>query len=115
MEGLHCPKRGDGQLIVSPGTKILNRLRSMCSVKKIYNISHIEPEFGILDLANQVRKFLECNVYETANDPELAANTTVSDATVQAYTSLEIPVPSQDIDDNNAYQLQQVHMTGGQE
>jgi len=110
---LQCPKRGDRQLIVSPGTKILIRLRSMCSVKKIYYISHIEAEFGILDLVNQVREFLECNVYETTNDPQSAAKRIVSDATVQAYTSLEIPVPSQDIDKNNVYQLQQVRTTGG--
>jgi len=84
----------------------------MCSVKKIYNISYIEAEFGILDLVNQVREFLERNVYETANDPQLAAKRIVSDATVQAYTSLEIPVPSQDVDDNNAYQLQHVRTTG---
>jgi len=85
----------------------------MCSVKKIYNISHIEAEFGISDLVNQVREFLECNIYETANDPQSAAKRMVLDTTVQAYTSLEIPVPSQDVDDNNAYQLQQVHTTGG--
>jgi len=63
VEGLQRPKRGDGQLIVSPGTKISIRLRSMWSVKKIYNISYIEAEFRISDLANQVREFLECNVY----------------------------------------------------
>jgi len=39
----------------------------------------------------------------------------VSDAIVQAYTSLEIPVPSQDVDETNAYQLQQVRTTGGKE
>ena len=72
---------------------------------KIYNISHIETEFGILDLINQVQEFLERNLYKTTNDPQSAAKRMVSDATVQAYTSLEIPVPSQDIDNNNAYQL----------
>jgi len=113
VEGLQRLKQGDGQLIVSPGMKILIRLRSMCSVKKIYNISHIEAEFRISDLANQVREFLERNIYKTTNDPELAANTTVSDATVQAYTSLEISVPSQGIDNNNTYQLQQVCTTVG--
>jgi len=64
VEGLQCPKQDDGQLIVSPGTKILIRLRSMWLVKKIYNISHIEAEFGISDLANQVWEFLEYNVYD---------------------------------------------------
>jgi len=74
----------------------------MWSVKKIYNISPIEAEFGVSDLVNQVREFLERNVYETANDPQSATKRMVSDATVQAYTSLEIPVPSQDVDNDNA-------------
>ena len=75
-------------------------------MKKIYNISHIEVEFGISDLVNPVREFLERNIYETANDPQSAAKRMVLDATMQAYTSLEIPVPSQDVDEHNAYQLQ---------
>jgi len=82
-------------------------------VKKIYNISHIEAEFRISDLVNRVREFWERNVYETANDPQSSAKRIVSDATVQAYTSLEIAVPSQDVDKNNTYQLQQIRMTGG--
>jgi len=84
----------------------------MCSVKKIYNISYIEAEFEVSDLANQVREFLKRNVYKTANDPQSATQTMVLDATVQAYISLDIPVPSQDVDNNNTYQLHQVRMTG---
>jgi len=85
----------------------------MCSVKEIYNISYIEAEFGISDLANQVREFSECNIYKAVNDPESGTNTIVLDTTMQVYTSLEIPVPSQDVADNNAYQLKQVCMTRG--
>jgi len=106
------PKQGDKQLIVTPGTKIFMRFRSKRSGKEIYNLPHIAAEFKISDLANQVREFLELNVYGTADDPRSAAETMISNATVEAYTSLEIPVPSQDVDDNNTYQLQQVRTTG---
>jgi hypothetical protein len=115
VEDAQRPKGGDKQLIVTPGTKIFMRLRSKRSGKEIYNIPHIAAEFKIPDLANQVREFLEVNVYETADDPQSAAETMISNATVEAYTSLEIPVPSQDVDDNNTYQLQRVRTTGCKE
>jgi len=54
-----CPKQGDKQLIITPGTEIFMRFRSRRSGKEIYNLPHIAAKFKISDLANQVRQFLE--------------------------------------------------------
>ena len=51
-------------------------------------------------------------MHGTADYPRSATETMIENAMVKAYASLEIPVPSQDIDDNNTYQLQQVRTTG---
>ena len=94
MKGVQCPKPGDKQLIVTPGTKIFMRLGSKRSGKEIYNIPYIAAGFKISHLANQVREFLKLNEYGTANDPQSAAETMISNPMVEAYTSQGIPCPS---------------------
>jgi len=54
VKGVQRPKRGDEQLIVTPGTKIFMRPRSMRLVKE----SYIEAEFEISDLASQVMRLM---------------------------------------------------------
>ncbi|KAF8415030.1 hypothetical protein EV426DRAFT_579132 [Tirmania nivea] len=42
--------------------------------------------------------------------PQSDAERILLNAEVQAYNAVEIPVPDQDVDDNNCYQLQHVHI-----
>ena len=58
------------------------------------------PEIGL-----HTQGFFETTVFGTSEDSESDAMELVRNMTVVAYTSLEVPVPDQDTDDINSYQL----------
>jgi len=108
-----CPKRKETRLIVSAGTKIYVTLQGKGTVQVVYNLVCVAEEFMIPELGDHIVQFFACNVCQAANDPESNAERILLYATVHAYNSLEIPVPDQDVDENNAYKLQHVRATRG--
>jgi len=75
------------------------------SIKKIYNIAHIVEAFMIPDLVRHVKHFLEWNVCQAGVDPQSDTERILLHATVEAYNSLKIPVPDQDVDADNTYKV----------
>jgi len=107
------PKRKETPLIVPAGTKIYVTLQGKGAVQVVYDLVLVAKEFMIPELGDHIVQFFACNVCQAANDPELDAERILLYATVQAYNSPEIPVPDQDVVDNNAYKLQHVQATRG--
>jgi len=95
------------------GTRIYVTLQGKGAIQVIYNLVCVAEEFMIPELGEHIVQFFACNVYQAANDPESDAESILLHATVQAYNSLEIPIPDQDVDKKNAYKLQDVRATRG--
>jgi len=87
-------------------------LRGKQSIKEIYNIAHIVEVFMIPDLVRHVKYFLEWNVCQAGADLQSDAERILLHATVEAYNSLEILVPDQDVDTDNIYKVQHLRITG---
>ena len=111
-DALGRPKRKTAQLLVPQGTKIHMTLGGKHSVKEVFNLCHLANEFMIPEIGLHTQVFFETNVFGTSEDSELDAKELLRNATVEAYTSLEVPVPDQDTDDINSYQLQKLRTTG---
>jgi len=107
------PKRKETRLIVPAGTKIYVTLQGKGAVQVVYDLVRVAEECMIPELRDHIVQFFACNVCQPANDPESDTERILLHATVQAYNSLEIPVPDQDMDENNAYKLQHVQATRG--
>jgi len=107
------PKRKEIRLILPSGTRIYITLQGKGAIQVIYNLVRVAEEFMILELGDHIVQFFACNVCQVANDPESDAESILLHATVQVYNSLEIPVPDQDVDENNTYKLQHVQATRG--
>jgi len=107
------PKRKETRLIVPSGARIYVILQGKGAIQVIYNLVRVAEEFMTPELGEHIVQFFACNVCQVAKDPELDAESILLPATVQAYNSLEIPVPDQDVDENNAYKLQHVRATRG--
>jgi len=112
MKGVLHPKRTNNVLIVKEGTRMFMTLRGKQSIKEIYNITHIVEAFIIPDLVRHVKHFLEWHVCQAGPDLLSDAERILLHATVEAYNSLEIPVPYQDVDADNTYKVQHLHVTG---
>jgi len=87
-------------------------LRGKQSIKETYNIAHIAEAFIIPDLVRHMKHFLEWNVCQAGADPLSDAERILLHATVEAYNSLEILVPDQDMDADNTYKVQHLRVTG---
>ena len=107
------PKLKETRLIVPSAARIYVTLQGKGSIQGIYNLVRLAEEFMILELGQHIVQFFACNVCQVANDPESDAESILLHATVQAYNSIEIPVPDQDVDENNAYKQQHVRATRG--
>ena len=107
------PKPKETPLIVSSGARIYVTLQWKGAIQVIYNLVCVAEEFMIPEIGEHIVKFFACNFCQAANDPESDAEGILLHAHVQAYNSLEIAVPDQDVDDNNAYKLQHVRATRG--
>jgi len=88
-------------------------LQGKGAIQVIYDLVRVAEEFMIPELGDHIVQFFTYNVCQAAKDPESDAERILLHATVQAYNSLEIPVPDQDVDENNAYKLQHVRATRG--
>jgi len=111
MKGVLHPKWTNNLLIVKEGTTTFMTLRGKQSIKEIYNITHIVEAFMIPDLVRHVKHFLECNDCQAGADPLSDAERMLLHATVEAYNSLEILVPDQDMDADNTYKVQYLRVT----
>ena len=105
------PKRKTAQLILPQGTKVHMRLGGKRSVKEVFNLCHLANEFMIPEIGLLTQGFFETSDVGTSEDLESDAKELLSNATMEAYTSLEVPVPDQDTDDINLYQLQKLWTT----
>jgi len=103
-----CPKHKEIRLIVPAGTKIYVTLQGKGAVQVVYDLVRVAEEFMIPELGDYIVQFFACNNCQAANDLESDAERILLDETVQAYNSLEIPGPDQDVDENNTYKLQHV-------
>ena len=111
-EVLGRPKRNIAQLLVPQGTKVHMTLGGKHSVEEVFNLYHLANEFMIPEIGLNTQVFFETNVFGTSEDLESDAKELLRNATVEAYTSLEVPVPDQDTDYINSYQLQKLQTTG---
>jgi len=107
------PKCKETQLIVPAGTKIYITLQEKGAIQVVYDLVCTAEEFIIPELGDHIVQVFACNVCQAANDPESDAERILLHATMQAYNSLEIPVPDRDVDENKAYKLQHVQPNRG--
>jgi len=112
VKGVLRPKRTNNVLIIKEGTRMFMTLRGKQSIKEIYNIVHIAEAFMIPDLARHMKHFLEWNACQAGVDQQSDAERILLHAMVEAYNSLEIPVPDQDVDADNTYKVQHLRITG---
>ena len=82
------------------------------SVQEVFNLRTLGNEFMIPEIGIHTRVFFETNDFGTSEHSESDANELLANAPVEAYTSLEVPVPDQDTDDLNSYQVQMLQTTG---
>ena len=106
------PKRKTAQLMVPQGAKVHMTLGGKHSVKEVFNLCHLANEFMIPEIGLHTQVFFETNVFSMSEHWESDAKELLANAAVEAYTSLEVPVPDQDTDDINSYQLQMLRTTG---
>ena len=97
------PKRKTAQLLVPQGTKVHMILGGKHSVKEVFNLCLLANEFMIPEIGLHTQVFFETNVFGTSKDSESDAKELLINATVEAYTSMEVPIPDQDTDDINPY------------
>jgi len=112
VKGVLRPKQTNNVLIVKDGTRMFMTLRGKQSIKEIYNLVHIAEAFMIPDLARHVKHFLEWNFCQAGVDPQSDGERILLHATVEAYNSLEIPVPDQDVYADNTYKVQHLRAMG---
>ena len=98
-------KRKSAQLMVPEGAKVHMTLGGKSSVKEVFNLCTLGNKFMIPEIGLHTRVFLENNVFCTSEHSESDANELLANAPVEAYTSLEVPVPDQDTNDQNSYQV----------
>ena len=103
MKDVVRAKRKTAQLIVPRGTKVCMTLGGKRSVKEVYNLCQLADEFMMPQLGMHTQIFVEVNIFSTSVDPESDVKRFFSNVPVEAYSSLEIPIPNQDTDDLNLY------------
>ena len=82
------------------------------SVKVVFNLCPLANEFMTLEIGLHTEGFFKTNVFGKSEELGLDAKELLVNATVEAYTSLEVPVPDQDTDDINSYWGQKLRPTG---
>ena len=112
LKDIMRPKRNTTELIVTQGAKVNMTFGGKRSIKEIYNLGHLAEEFMIPELDLHTQEFFETNICSKAEDPEWAAKGLLTNVIVEAYTSLQIPIPDQHEDDTDLYKLQHVRTTG---
>ena len=105
-------KRKIAQLLLPQGTKVHMKLGGKHSVNEVFNLCHLANEFVMPEIGLHTQVFFETNVFGTSEDSESDVKELLKNATVEAYTSLDVLVPGQDTDDINSYQLQKLRTTG---
>ena len=109
-----CLKRRVDKFTVTQGEKVHMTLGGPRSIKEIYNLHQLAEAFSIPELQLQTRVFFEANVCSNAEDPESDAQQLLAYASVKPYIHLQIPIPDQDMDNLNSYNLQHLRTTGKQ-
>jgi len=93
-----------------PGDTVYMQLRVKQS--EVTKKEHVVEKFHIPFLNKHIREFLLKNVCGDASDPESDANNLINNCMVEAFSSVEIPVPQQDTGEQNAYVLHHLRCTG---
>ena len=106
------PKRKTAQLLVPQGTKVHMILGGKHSVKEVFNLCLLANEFMIPKIGLHAQVLFRTNVFGTREALESDIKELLRNVTVQAYTSLEVPVPDQDTNDINSNYLQKLQTTG---
>ena len=109
---LNRPKRKTAQLMVPEGAKVHMTLGGKRSVQEVFNLRTLGNEFMIPEIGLHTRVSFETNVFGTSEHSESDANELLANAPVEAYSSFKVPVPDQDTDDLNSYQVQMLRTTG---
>ena len=98
--------------MVPEGAKVHMTLGGKRSVQEVFNLRTLGNEFMIPEIGLHTRVFFETKDFGTSEHSKSDANELLANAPVEAYTSLEVPVPVQGIDDLNSYQVQLLQTTG---
>ena len=105
-------KHKTAQLIVPQGSKVLMTLGGKHSVEEVFDLCHLANEFMIPKIGLHAQVLFRTNVFGTREALESDIKELLRNVTVQAYTSLEVPVPDQDTNDINSNYLQKLQTTG---
>jgi hypothetical protein len=103
-------KRKGALIFKIPGEEVYMQLQGKRS--DIGRIGHLVEEFQIPSLRKHVRMFLLNNIYSNSEAPESDADNLLNNCGVEAFSSVEIPVPEQDTSEQNAYILHHLRCTG---
>jgi len=74
-------------------------------------INHMVEEYQIPNLYEHMRVFLRNNIYSKSGAPESDVENLMNTGEVEAFNSVEIPVPEQDTSEQNAYILHHLRCT----
>jgi len=112
IETVLCRSRTTVQFSRLKGEAVWMRLQNRVSWQEIGNLRDIGKEFMIPSIWDDVVDFFANNVYRSSEDPDADAKASLDHMEFQVFRGVEIPIPDQDVEDKNAYQLQHVRTTG---
>lgn len=91
----------------SPPCKIVTKLQGRVNPKNIYNLDTLADQYNLPDLQTLTKRYL-IHIYHTSAQPTSDA-TRFKDAPIEAFHTLQIPVPTFD---NDGHILHNVRCTG---
>jgi len=94
------------------GEPVWMRLQGKYSSSTIYRLTHVGQEFGIPEVVNDVIEFFANNEYQSSRNPQGDTKYCLTDVEVQGFTGVVIPIPDQDVAEQNTYKVQHIRSTG---
>jgi len=110
LKGVLSRKRNSGIISKVHGEEVYMQLQEKRS--DVTKIDHVVEEFQIPNLYEHIRVFLRNNIYSKSTAPESDVENLMNAGEVEAFNSVEIPVPEQDTSEQNAYILHHLRCTG---
>jgi len=75
------------------GEPVWMRLRGKYSSSTIYRLTYVGQEFGIPEVVDDLIEFFANNEYQASQNPQGDAKYCLTDAEVQGFTGVAIPIP----------------------
>jgi len=110
LQGVLSRKRNSGTISKVHSEEVYMQLQRKRS--NVTKIDHVVEEYQIPNLYEHMRIFLHNNIYSKSAAPESDVENLMNASEVEAFNSVEIPVPEQDTSEQNAYILHHLRCTG---